>query len=718
MQSSRLTLTSISMKRLFLNPVTWPLFTALLGAWGLAAERPLLDLDATALPAGPVTEWVNAGTLVAVFKSAAAVQVKTVDGTKAVEFSGRDHFLADCRAPGSITGDRPWTVIVRTRCTNIRGEHALVAWAARPNNCLEIEYGDTLNWGAVGTWNDPNTLGWTKESPEPGKWHILCYTYAGGQLGELQAWCDGELLSSKKVTLATKPDYAFVLGACQFETAPGEYRYEHAIVGAIASLRVYDRALSGVEIWNASGKNSAFVVSPPRDSTLDTLSTELKWLPGSPEAVSFDVYIATSPLALDHAINTMPVGLLGEFKNVYKGNQPASKTSFGPLRLNLGQTYYWRIDQRDAAGKVTRGEVSRFSTESGKATDPTPADGYIFVEGGKHVLSWKPGKYAVRQNIYLGNSASEVRTAGVPQVRDLSPTVTSIPLPRTNLIPGESRYWRVESINGQNLPVVRGDVWSFRLVKKKLKVYLLAGQSNAVGCSMVTGVPAQYRGFNRNVIVFVRGECRLGNYGWAYLRDGLGSGFGDRDGKGTFGPELTFGYTMSSDNPSEVIAIIKCAWGGTNLGIQWRPPSAGGETGPLYKAWVEAYHEALEKLDPAFEPQFAGMLWMQGESDTGDTKLANDYGKNLTAFIKDIRAETKSPDLPFVLATISNADAWKAYGDVVRAAEAEVAKTVPFTATFLTADYGMCDPWHYDTPGMVSLGQRFAKAMKELEKPK
>ena len=28
----------------------------------------------------------------------------------------------------------------------------------------------------------------------------------------------------------------------------------------------------------------------------------------------------------------------------------------------------------------------------------------------------------------------------------------------------------------------------------------------------------------------------------AWLRDGLGSGFGDRDGKGTFGPELLFGY--------------------------------------------------------------------------------------------------------------------------------------------------------------------------------
>ena len=30
-------------------------------------------------------------------------------------------------------------------------------------------------------------------------------------------------------------------------------------------------------------------------------------------------------------------------------------------------------------------------------------------------------------------------------------------------------------------------------------------------------------------------------------------------------------------------------------------------------------------------------------------------------------------------------------------------------------DYRMCDPWHYDTAGMVSLGERFAKAMRKLE---
>ena len=204
-----------------LNTVT--LTAIFLCACAAAAEKGLVELEVAGLAEGPIVEWANTGSAGGVFKSAGAPQVKTVDGVKAVEFSGKDHFLADFLAPASITGDKPWTVIVRARCTNIRGEHALVAWSSRPGNCLEIEYGDTLNWGAVGTWNDPNTLGWAKDPPAVGKWHTLIYSYAGGQNGEMQAWCDGEKFSSKKVTLNTKPDKGVVIGGCQFEDGPDKY---------------------------------------------------------------------------------------------------------------------------------------------------------------------------------------------------------------------------------------------------------------------------------------------------------------------------------------------------------------------------------------------------------------------------------------------------------------------------------------------------------------
>ena len=679
------------------------------------AQAPLVALDAANLQEGPLASWANTGSLKGAFKNDGTnPQVKIIEGVKAVDFSGKDHLLADFKAPAGLAGDKPWTVVVKTNCKDLSGERSLFSWANRPDNCLELEYGDAALFGAIGTWSS-NVSGWFEKVPGKNTWHTLIYSYAGGRDGEFQAWCDGDLRVTRKFSLATKSDRPLVIGACMAgDPAPG-VGYTHQIVGAIASLQVYDRGFTELESWNASGFHSALQIAPPRGATLDSLSTTLKWAKGSPDVAGYALYVSPDKEQVELATGSPPAGNVSSPLKVKK----LTETEYGPLELALGTTYYWKVDQLDASGKVTqKGIVSEFKTETGNAAKPVPADSYIIVEGPKHELSWTPGKYAIQQNVYIGETAGEVLAKKNPDIAGLAPTVTSVELPIKNPAPGKSYFWRVESINKDHLTVSPGDVWSFRTVNKKLRIYISSGQSNAVGCSMVTPLPEKYRGFNKNVIIFVRGECRLGEYGWAYLRDGLGASFGDRDGKGTFGPELLFGYQMAPQDPSQVMAIIKIVWGGTNLGAQWRPPSAGGVTGNLYNDWVKFFREAKAKLDPAFEPEFAGMLWMQGESDTGDETMAKDYEKNLTALIKDFRAEIKSPDLPFVLATISKAPAWDKYGDIVRAAEAKVAASVPFTATFPTDDYGMTDPWHYDTPGMISLGERFAAAMKKLEQAK
>jgi hypothetical protein len=686
---------------------------ALASGIGTCASVPLVALDAAKLQEGPLASWDNSGSLKGVFKNDGThPQVKIIDGVKAVDFSGKDHMLADFKAPAGLVGDKPWTVIVKTHCRDLSGERALFSWANRPDNCLELEYGDATQYGAIGTWSG-NVSGWLDKLPAKSTWHTLIYTYAGGKDGEFQTWCDGNLCVTRTFSLTTKADRPFVLGACMAGDPVAGVGYDHQMVGAIASLQVYDRGFTPLENWNASGFTSALPLAPQRGAILDSPTTTLKWDKGTPDVASYALYVGTDKAQVEQAAKS-PAAAKNSF---YLSEGRLKTTEYGPLKLALGTTYYWRVDQLDDSGKVAQqGIVSEFKTETGNAAKPVPADSYIIVEGARHDLSWTPGKYAIKQNVYIGETAEEVLAKKDPDFAGLASTVACVELPIKNPTLGKSYFWRVESINGDDLANSRGEVWSFRSVSKKLRIYISSGQSNAVGCSMVsTGLPDKYKGFNKNVIIFVRGECRLGEYGWAYLRDGLGAGFGDRDGKGTFGPELLFGYKMAPQDPAQVMAIIKIAWGGTNLGAQWRPPSAGGVTGNLYTDWVKFFKEAMTKLDPAFEPEFAGMLWMQGESDTGDETMAKDYEKNLTALIKDFRAEIKSPNLPFVHATISKAPAWDKFGDVVRAAEARVAATVPFTATFPTDDYGMCDPWHYDTPGMISLGERFAEAMQKLE---
>ena len=113
------------------------------------------------------------------------------------------------------------------------------------------------------------------------------------------------------------------------------------------------------------------------------------------------------------------------------------------------------------------------------------------------------------------------------------------------------------------------------------------------------------------------------------------------------------------------------------------------------------------------------MIWMQGEADALFKELYVQYEANLTSFIKDIRSEFNAPKLPFVLAQIATAKVYDPpkWGNEVRQAQTNVCQHTPFTAIFVTSDLTLVDPWHYDTPSMLTLGSRFAAAMLKLEIP-
>lgn len=189
------------------------LFTAsITNAEVIIHSGPQVVLDAENLKEGPLETWADTRGLNMTFHNDGTnPQVKVIDGIKAVIFSGKDHMTSDFTAPARITGDQGWTCVVRAYSTEVSGERTIFSWANRPLNCLEIEYGDAVLYGAIGTWNDPHTLGWGGNVPKPGQWHTLIYSYDGGPNGVMQAWCDGELRTSKVGTLATKKGKTFVI---------------------------------------------------------------------------------------------------------------------------------------------------------------------------------------------------------------------------------------------------------------------------------------------------------------------------------------------------------------------------------------------------------------------------------------------------------------------------------------------------------------------------
>ena len=127
------------------------------------------------------------------------------------------------------------------------------------------------------------------------------------------------------------------------------------------------------------------------------------------------------------------------------------------------------------------------------------------------------------------------------------------------------------------------------------------------------------------------------------------------------GPEYGFGWALGEHFSDKPVLIIKSAWGGKSLHVDFRSPSAvanrGGVIGPYYTAMLDHVRECLSNLGTEF-PEFAGIGyriagfgWHQGWNDRGTPAFFNAYEANLVDLINDLRAELGSPALPVSITT-------------------------------------------------------------------
>ena len=205
---------------------------------------------------------------------------------------------------------------------------------------------------------------------------------------------------------------------------------------------------------------------------------------------------------------------------------------------------------------------------------------------------------------------------------------------------------------------------------KPVKVFILAGQSNMVGHGFVQADPKRNGG--KGSLEYATKAPDTANKfkrlldkkgGWV-VRDDVWIHYLDRKGKLTvgygagedcIGPEFGFGHVIGQAY-KEPILLIKLAWGGKSLAEDFRPPSAGGTVGPYYREIVQRTKAVLSDLKNLF-PEFAdreytldGFGWHQGWNDRINPAFVAEYEQNLAHFIRDIRKELGTPNLPFVIA--------------------------------------------------------------------
>ncbi|MBK7874965.1 MAG: HEAT repeat domain-containing protein [Planctomycetes bacterium] len=211
---------------------------------------------------------------------------------------------------------------------------------------------------------------------------------------------------------------------------------------------------------------------------------------------------------------------------------------------------------------------------------------------------------------------------------------------------------------------------------KRVRAFVLAGQSNMLGQAVVDLDGSDYNDGKGTLARLVKDKAKaplfrglLDARGRFTTRDdvrvrfqpedgavktgSLDFGFTGYEGRHHFGPELGIGHVLG-DALDEPVLLIKTAWGGKSLFVDFRPPSAGGSVGPYYTKLCAEVREALASEPKGRDVELAGLVWFQGWNDLCDDQAIPEYEANLVHLIHDLRREWKAPALPVVIGELGN----------------------------------------------------------------
>jgi len=287
-------------------------------------------------------------------------------------------------------------------------EFGIPIWISTTN----YSYKDaTDGWARVDS-GIARTAGWHKVE--------LCYTATGGSI----YFDDNLVLNSTAMTSVKKV----------------ELGNPWAFAGSQPNPMYFDDI-------NVSPAYKAFDPDPEDGASGVSTTPIISWLTGL-SAVSHDVYFGTDFNDVNNAT---------QVSSEFKGNQPGTTYSPSPI-LDLGTTYYWRIDEIDAT-ETFKGDTWCFTVKTPvyKATQPVPADKAIDVIN-TTTLSWTAGATATSHNVYFGTDFDEVSDATQVsfEFKGNQPEATCAP---GTLTFNTYYWWRIDEVDASD--TYKGDVWMF-----------------------------------------------------------------------------------------------------------------------------------------------------------------------------------------------------------------------------------------------------------------
>jgi hypothetical protein len=232
--------------------------------------------------------------------------------------------------------------------------------------------------------------------------------------------------------------------------------------------------------------------------------------------------------------------------------------------------------------------------------------------------------------------------------------------------------------------------------REPFRLYLLIGQSNMAGRG---AIGESDRVPHPRVFTFTRTNT------WAPAIDPLHF---DKPTIAGVGLGSAFGRAMADAHPGVGIGLIPCAVGGTPLS-RWM------KDGDLYQQALARARVALK------DGTLAGILWHQGESDSGTEATARNYGERLAQMVADLRNDLGAGDVPFVAGKLGEflkreskegkPNFWPVVNEQLAALPARVPKSAVVESSGLKHKG---DDVHFDSPSLREFGRRYAERRQVL----
>ncbi len=235
----------------------------------------------------------------------------------------------------------------------------------------------------------------------------------------------------------------------------------------------------------------------------------------------------------------------------------------------------------------------------------------------------------------------------------------------------------------------------------QIKLFIVAGQSNADGQGWIGDLTSPYDQAQTNVLIWFNDVAT----NWVDLAPGM-----SQSSSNLHGMELSLGKQLY-DTWGGDVRLIKYARNATSIFANWSPGQYH------YKEMMKVFSAATNSL--AGESYVVeGFFWMQGEGDSINEERSSAYYSNLTAMVSSLRTDFEAPDMRMVLGRIGASLPTNnyPYADVVRTDQVNYATSNALVDWIDTDSFPLQrDDTHYLSPGYIEMGTLMADAYLGLK---